>query len=210
MRIIEPSVEILSNLDTRKIMKNLEMYGRVCYKSEQFITEESAEQFIRMIIRNGHESVLEHESLTVKFICDRGVSHEIVRHRIASYSQESTRYCNYSRDKFGKELTFIKPCFWKEDDDRYKTWLEVMENIEKQYIRLIENGAKPEEARSILPNSLKTEIVVTMNIRELRHFLRLRTSEKAHPQMREVANMLLRYVYNTIPVLFEDIERTQD
>lgn len=206
MRIIEPSVEILSNLETSKIMRNLEFFGRVCYKSEELISEESAEQFIRMIIKNGHESVLEHESLTVKFICDRGVSHEIVRHRIASYSQESTRYCNYSRDKFGKELTFIKPCFWKEDDNSYKVWLGVMENIERQYIKLIENGAKPEEARSILPNSLKTEIVVTMNIRELRHFLRLRTSEKAHPQMREVANKLLRYVHNTLPVLFEDIE----
>lgn len=205
MRIIEPSIEILSDVDANKIMRNIEVCGRVCYKSENLINEESAKKFIKKIIISGHESVLEHEKLTIKFICDRGVSHEIVRHRIASYSQESTRYCNYSQEKFGKELTLIRPCFWKEDEEKYRIWCDVMEKIECNYNELIAMGAKPEEARSILPNSLKTEIVVTMNIRELRHFLRLRTSKKAHPQMREVANMLLKYVQETMPVFFEDI-----
>lgn len=205
MRIIEPRVEILSDVDANKIMRNIEMCGRVCYKSEHLITEESAEKFVKRIIASGHESVLEHEKLTMKFICDRGVSHEIVRHRIASYSQESTRYCNYNKEKFGKELTLIRPFFWNEDEKKYRVWLEVMEKIENSYNELITLGAKPEEARSILPNSLKTEIVVTMNMRELRHFLRLRTSKKAHPQMREVASMLLKYVKETLPVLFDDI-----
>lgn len=205
MRIIEPRVEILSDVDANKIMRNIEMCGRVCYKSEHLITEESAEKFVKRIIASGHESVLEHEKLTMKFICDRGVSHEIVRHRIASYSQESTRYCNYNKEKFGKELTLIRPFFWNEDEKKYKVWLEVMEKIENSYNELITLGAKPEEARSILPNSLKTEIVVTMNMRELRHFLRLRTSKKAHPQMREVASMLLKYVKEALPVLFDDI-----
>jgi thymidylate synthase (FAD) len=205
MRIIEPSIEILSDVDANRIMRNIETCGRVCYKSENLINEESAKKFIKRIIANGHESVLEHEKLTIKFICDRGVSHEIVRHRIASYSQESTRYCNYSREKFGKELTLIRPCFWKDDEEKYRIWCDVMEKIEYSYNELISIGAKPEEARSILPNSLKTEIVVTMNLRELRHFLRLRTSPKAHPQMREVANMLLNYVKETLPVFFEDI-----
>lgn len=205
MRIIEPSIEILSDVDANKIMRNIEVCGRVCYKSENLINEESAKKFIKKIIISGHESVLEHEKLTIKFICDRGVSHEIVRHRIASYSQESTRYCNYSQEKFGKELTLIRPCFWKEDEEKYRIWCDVMEKIECNYNELIAMGAKAEEARSILPNSLKTEIVVTMNIRELRHFLRLRTSKKAHPQMREVANMLLKYVQETMPVFFEDI-----
>jgi len=207
MRIIEPSIEILSVVNADEIMKNIEICGRVCYKSEHLITEESAKKFIKSIIANGHESVLEHEKLTIKFICDRGVSHEIVRHRIASYSQESTRYCNYNKEKFGRELTLIKPCFWKEDEDKYKVWLDVMKRIEDNYNNLVSLGAKPEEARSILPNSLKTEIVVTMNIRELRHFLKLRTSKRAHPQMREVANMLLEYVQKKLPILFEDIVR---
>lgn len=205
MRIIEPSIEILSDVDVYKIMKNIEICGRVCYKSENLINEESAKKFIKRIIASGHESVLEHEKLTIKFVCDRGVSHEIVRHRIASYSQESTRYCNYSQEKFGKELTLIRPCFWKDDEEKYRIWCDVMEKVECSYNELMSMGAKPEEARSILPNSLKTEIVVTMNLRELRHFLRLRTSPKAHPQMREVANMLLRYVKETLPVFFEDI-----
>lgn len=205
MKIIEPSIEILSDVDVEKIMKNIELCGRVCYKSEELITEESAQGFVKRLIASGHESVLEHEKITFKFICDRGVSHEIVRHRIASYSQESTRYCNYNKDKFGNELTLIKPCFWNEEDDKYKIWLEEMQSVENNYNKLIELGAKPEEARSILPNSLKTEIVVTMNIRELRHFLKLRTSKKAHPQMREVAKMLLNYVQERLPALFEDI-----
>lgn len=202
---MDPSIEILSDVDAYKIMKNIETCGRVCYKSENLINEESAKKFIKRIIASGHESVLEHEKLTIKFICDRGVSHEIVRHRIASYSQESTRYCNYSQEKFGKELTLIRPCFWKDDEEKYRIWCDVMEKVECSYNELMSMGAKPEEARSILPNSLKTEIVVTMNLRELRHFLRLRTSTKAHPQMREVANMLLRYVKESLPVFFEDI-----
>lgn len=205
MRIIEPSIEVLSVINADEMLKNIEICGRVCYKSEHLITEESAKKFIKSIITNGHESVLEHEKITVKIICDRGVSHEIVRHRIASYSQESTRYCNYNKEKFGKELTLIKPFFWKDDKEKYDVWLEVMKKIEDSYNDLISLGAKPEEARSILPNSLKTEIVVTMNIRELRHFLKLRTSRRAHPQMREVANLLLEYVQKNIPILFEDI-----
>lgn len=206
MRIVEPSIEIMSTIDSDSILKNLELYGRVCYKSEKGITEDSAKRFVSMIIKNGHESVLEHEKITVKFICDRGVSHEIVRHRIASYSQESTRYCNYNQDKFGSELTLIKPCFWEEGQEKYEIWKSNMQVIEDSYNKLIAMGAKPEEARSILPNSLKTEIVVTMNMREMRHFLRLRTSSKAHPQMRQVACILLRELKEKLPVIFEDIE----
>lgn len=206
MRIIEPSVEILSDINSDAILRNLELYGRVCYKSEDRITNDSANRFIQMLIKNGHESVLEHEKITVKFICDRGVSHEIVRHRIASYSQESTRYCNYNKDKFGNELTIIRPCFWNEDQEQYKIWKDTMQKIEDSYNSLISLGTKPEEARSILPNSLKTEIVVTMNMREMRHFLKLRTSLRAHPQMREVSCKLLRLLKEKLPVIFEDIE----
>ena len=195
----------MDDIDGAKILQKLERCGRVCYKSEDKITEGSAEKFIGMILKSGHESVLEHEKLTVKFICDRGVTHEIVRHRIASYSQESTRYCNYTKNKFGNELTFIRPCFWADDSDEYAVWKQAMEDIEKTYVKLISLGAKPEEARSILPNSLKTEIVCTMNLREWRHFFRLRTAERAHPQIREISVALLDELKKRIPVIFDDI-----
>jgi thymidylate synthase (FAD) len=179
MRIIKPSFEIMGNINPDEILMSIERYGRVCYKSEDKTTKSSARGFIERIIKSGHESVVEHEKITVKITCDRGVSHEIVRHRIASYSQESTRYCNYSQSKFGRELTLIKPCFWSEDSEEYKVWLQTMRIIEENYNHLIDTGTKPEEARSILPNSLKTEIVATMNLREWRHFFKLRTSNRA-------------------------------
>lgn len=205
MRIIKPSYVIEEEINPQKIMATIERAGRTCYKSENNITEGSAEKFIRNIIASGHESVIEHEKITVRFICDRGVTHELVRHRIASYSQESTRYCNYSGDKFGNEITVIEPCFWDKNDEKYKIWVKTMENIEKDYFALIKAGAKPEEARSILPNSLKTEIVVTMNLRSWRNFFKLRTSMRAHPQIREISNMLLTELKEKLPAIFSDI-----
>ena len=206
MKIVNPSFELLRNIDPSEILKNIELYGRVCYKSEGLITEDSANPFIRRILKSGHESVIEHEKVTVKIICDRGVTHEIVRHRIASYSQESTRYCNYSKDKFGSELTFIKPFFWSEDSKEYEIWKNQMQSIEDNYISLIQLGATPEQARIILPNSLKTEIVVTMNLREWRHFFKLRTSNRAHPQMREISIPLFKKMRKMFPPIFEDIQ----
>ncbi len=205
MRIIKPSFEILDCDDGMEILKKIEKYGRVCYKSENLIDEDSAVRFVRRILDRGHESVIEHEKVSARIICDRGVSHEIVRHRIASYSQESTRYCNYCKDKFGNELTFIKPVFWDENSDEYKIWFDVMKNIEDQYMQLIGKGVSPQEARSILPNSLKTEIVVTMNLREWRHFFKLRASSAAHPQMREIAVEMLQEFQRRIPILFDNI-----
>ena len=202
---MKQSVEIMDKLDGTAILKKLEMAGRVCYKSEDRIGEGTAEKFIKAIIDRGHESVLEHVSITVKFIVDRGVSHQLVRHRIASYSQESTRYCNYSNDKFGNELTFIKPCFFEEGSKGYEIWKKSMQNIENEYMELIEVGAKPQEARSILPNSIKTEIVMTMNLREWRHFFLLRCDKAAHPQMREVAYMILDIFKEKLPLLFDNI-----
>ena len=205
MRIIEPYFEILDELDGKKMLQKIERIGRVCYKSEDLITEDSAEKFIRNILKRGHESVIEHEKISVKRVCDRGVTHEIVRHRVASYSQESTRYCNYQKDKFGNELTFIKPVFWKEDSPEYTLWKESMQQIEDQYMKQIDMGASAQEARSILPNSLKTEIVVTMNLREWRHFFRLRTASAAHPQIREIAGMVLEEFRRQIPVVFDEL-----
>lgn len=212
MKIIEPSVRLEDKIDGNEIIKKIEKIGRVCYKSENNITEDSAERFIKNIIKSGHESVLEHVSISVRVICDRGVSHEIVRHRIASYSQESTRYCNYSKDKFGKELTFIRPNFNETrcNPGMIEFFEDTCSYIEKVYFKMLEEGATPEEARSILPNSLKTEIVMTMNLREWRQFLKLRTSNRAHPQTREIANMILEAFKSKIPVVFDDIEKGEE
>jgi thymidylate synthase (FAD) len=173
MKIIKPYFEF-EPIDREKILKNIEKAGRTCYKSEDKITEDSASKFVKSVIKRGHESILEHEKLTCRIICDRGISHELVRHRIANFSQESSRYCNYANDKFGKELTFIDPSAafgWDPVTTRvYAIWEDSMQQAEKNYMELIEYGAKPQEARSILPNSIKTEIVITMNMRSWRHF----------------------------------------
>ncbi len=209
MRIIKPYFSIESRVDGQEALAIIERAGRTCYKSDDLIKEASAVDFVSKIIKRGHEAVIEHYSITVRIVCDRGVSHEIVRHRIASYSQESTRYCNYSKDRFSNEITVIEPCFWNRSTDEgramYEIWKESMEEAEKKYFKLLELGAAPQEARSVLPNSLKTELVVTMNIREWRHFIKLRTSEAAHPQIREIAIPLLKKFKELIPVMFDDI-----
>jgi len=206
MKIIKAGFHILSPINGAEILKSIEQAGRVCYKSEDKITDGSAEKFVAGIIKRGHEAVLEHESVRAKFVVDRGVSHEIVRHRLAAYCQESTRYCNYSKDGFGNEITVIEPCFLEHDTPQWAAWESAMKNAEFSYFRMLDLGCSPQEARSVLPNSLKTEVVMTANIREWRHFFKLRTSLAAHPQMREVAISLLQEFQRLIPVLFDDIE----
>ena len=209
MNIIKPSIKILTKIPSKEIYRTIEYAGRTCYQSRDKITDTSYEAFIRNLIKRGHLSVLEHVTISADVICDRGVSHELVRHRIASYSQESTRYVKYD------DLEVIEPCFWDNLDvgmnlsskDRAKNelWFGAMENIEFTYKHLIELGATPQEARSVLPNSLKTEVIVTMNLRSWRHFFQLRCSQAAHPQMREIALMLLREMKEYLPIIFEDI-----
>jgi len=206
MKIIKPYYEIMTQINREEILKTLEIAGRVCYKSEDKITEDSASKFVKNLVNRGHEAMIEHVSLTVKFICDRGVSHEIVRHRIANYAQESTRYCNYSKGKYGNEITVIEPFYWEEGSINYGLWEDACNYAERTYLRLIKEGATPQEARSVLPNSLKTEIVVTMNLRELRHFFRLRTAKTAHPQMREITIPLLNELKEKLPEIFGDID----
>ena len=213
MQVIKPSIEIIDMEDYEKIVKKIERIGRVCYKSEGKITEDSAEKFIKGLLTRQHESVIEHENVTVRFVCDRGVTHEIVRHRIASYSQESTRCCNYSGDKFDNQITVIDLAsgfqydLSKENDKaKYEVWTKAMENAEQSYFRMLELGATPQEARSVLPNSLKTEIVVTMNLRSWRNFFRLRVDSHAHPQMREVATMLYEEFKKRLPVFVADLD----
>lgn len=206
MKIIKPHHEILTPLDGEQVLKHIEACGRVCYKSEHKTTDSSYLTFVRNIVKRGHEAVLEHFALSVKYVCDRGVSHEIVRHRLASYCQESTRYCNYAKDDFQNEITVIEPFYLDKDSQGYECWERACQVAEQAYFDLLDIGCSPQEARAVLPNSLKTEIIMTANLREWRHFLKLRTSTAAHPQIREIALPLLSDLKTHIPVVFDDIE----
>jgi len=201
MKLIDQTFEILTPIDSDKILRNLEKIGRISYKSENLITEDSAKKFIKKIIENRHEAVIEHENISIKVITDRGVSHEIVRHRIASYIQESTRFCNYSKQKFGNEIVYITPV----DFELSCSDMELLEKIEQHYLTRLKEGLTPQQARYFLPNGLKTEIVITMNLREWRHFFKLRTAKVAHPQMRTMAKSILNKLNGIVAIIFEDL-----
>ena len=222
MDILKAGFEILTPISEGGIeeLKHIEEIGRVCYKSEGKITEdgESAKKFVKMLIDRGHEAMIEHSSLSVKFVVDRGVSHELVRHRIASFAQESTRYVNYSLEKFGNEINVIDIRNGIDLDNKMKNmdsdtisaimneWFLAMEDAEKHYMKMIELGSTPQIARSVLPNSTKTEITITANYREWRNFFKLRVPNTAHPQMREVTIPLLKELKRRLPIIFDDIE----
>lgn len=209
MKVIQASYEILTDLsDPVKILKDIERAGRVCYKSEDNITDDSCITFCKNILNRGHEAVIEHSQLSVKFIVDRAIANELVRHRLASYCQESTRYCNYSKDKFYNELKVIEPEeLLPRNSTDYNIWWMTCKNAEEAYMTMISNGVKPEIARSVLPLSTATEIIMTANIREWRNVLKLRSSHnmRAHPQMRSIIDRLLAELKSKIPVLFDDI-----
>lgn len=230
MKLLKPNYKVLTPIDANYIMKSIEYAGRKCYKSEDKISEDtsSAEELISKLIKSGHHSVLEHQGMSVEFVCDRGVSHEMVRHRIASFSQESTRYCNYSKDKFDNQVSFIIPewCTTTEPgiynvlflgntvanefalpslDETSMEWFYAMARAERAYNNLIASKWSPQQARSVLPNSLKTEIVVTANMREWRTIFTQRCASGAHPQMKELMIPLLREMKLTLPALFSDI-----
>lgn len=230
MKIVEPKYEILTDISEGGIkeLQQIERVARVCYKSEDKITPdgESAKKLVGFLVKQGHEAMLEHSQLSVLFTCDRGIANELVRHRIASFAQESTRYCNYSKEKFGGELSFILP-FYIPDEPKenaikaassteelkkletdyqiHNAWYWTCDDAEKSYKTLIANGMRPEQARCVLPLCLKTEIVVTANYREWRNIFKLRTPVAAHPQMRELMCPLLLEVQKKIPVVFDDI-----
>ena len=218
MKSRKASYHIETEINGIELLKQIESVGRTCYKSEDRITDDSAINFVRSLIKNGHEAMIEHNAISVRFICDRGVSHEIVRHRVASYGQESTRYCNYSNDKFSNEIHVIDIGEGIALDTKMKNytpekiqaimneWLIAMEDAEKHYLKMIELGATAQIARGVLPTSIKTEIVVTMNLREWRHFFKLRAHISAHPQMRELALPLLKEFQSLIPCVFDDLQ----
>ena len=210
MNIIDASVELLPGQESgESMLRRIELAGRTCYKSGHDITDMSCHSFAQRMIDNGHAVVLEHASLSMRIICDRGVSHELVRHRLASYCQESTRYCNYSRNKFGNQITVVKPSYFKEGMPQYNLlysiWYSASANAEAAYFDLLARGLSAQEARCVLPMSLKTEVVMTANLREWRHFLAQRTARGAHPQMREVATRALELAQEICPPVFKDI-----
>jgi len=210
MIVLQPQVLVPGSELDATIFRKLERYARTCYKSEDKMNDISNPNFLKSKLTMGHESIIEHEKATVMFVIDRGISHEIVRHRIAAYSQESTRYCRYSQNKFGNEISVIEPYFFKGRAEDYRLWEEACSCAEKNYMAMLEGDCSAQEARSILPNSLKTEIVVTYNLREWRHFFRLRADIAAHPQMRQVAIPLLLYFQTKMPALFDDIDYDRD
>ena len=209
MKIIEASAIIETPIhgeDRNLILRTIERAARTCYKSECKITEDSAADFVRKITQvRKHQSVIEHASATIRFVVDRGVSHELVRHRLAAFSQESTRYCNYTKDGFGSEITVVNPFFWPVASPQWMQWKMACESCEAHYFALIKAGAKPQEARSVLPNSLKTEVVMTCNMREWRHVFQMRAASAAHPQMQQVMRPLLAEFKKHLPELFDDI-----
>lgn len=208
MQAIKPYTQIYKDFDGQKVLQKIEAAARTCYKSEGKIQEGSAAKLVAGLIKSGHEAMLEHASVTVKFVVDRGISHELVRHRLASFAQESTRYCNYSKDDFGSEITFIIPDYLEYKSEGWNIWKESMKQAEDAYFKMLDFGLSPQQARAVLPNSLKTEVVMTANLREWRHFFKLRalgTTGKPHAQMLEVAVPLLEDMKNLIPVVFDDL-----
>lgn len=205
MKVIDPFYEIINMPEADYTLKHIERAARTCYKSEDKISDESAEKLLKALNKGAHHSVFEHISVSVMIVCDRGITHEIVRHRLCSFSQESTRYANYSKEKFGNEITVIRPFFWNRDSDKYKAWYNLMLEAEKSYLKLLDMGATPQEARSVLPNSLKTEIIVTANLREWKHIFTLRCSKASHPQIRQIMLPLLNDFTKTLPVYYTDL-----
>ena len=207
MQIINSKVEFVTPIDREDIIKRIETAGRTCYKSESNITEESASKFVKAIVKSGHHSVIEHVHLTVRITTNRGVSHEIVRHRLANYSQESSRYVDYTKDKFGGQVKFIdiREGFPELSDDLYKEWLYGCQSSEACYQALKENGAHTDIARSVLNNSVSTEIVMTANLREWLHFCKIRSGKDAHPEIRVIAYKLLKEFKDKLPEVFDSV-----
>ena len=201
MKIVNPSVELLWITEYPELQ--IEKAGRTCYKSESKITKDSSRKFVAMLRKSGHHAMIEHAVASFRIITDRGITHEIVRHRLASYAQESTRYCNYSKDKFGNECSFIQPPDMT--DKQTNNWRLCCELAERGYFQMLEGGCTPQIARSVLPNCLKTEIIMTANLREWRHFIKLRGSQAAHPQIRPIAYGIWIALRHFAPNVFEDL-----
>lgn len=207
VKIIEPSVEIVSEINSDKMLKQIEKCARNCYKSESNITEDttSAVKMIGKLIEMGHTAMIEFADVIVNLHCDVGVYKDLTRHRHCSFAIESTRYCNYSKGKFGNEISVIKPCNMDENSGIYHTWLKAMNDMERAYMQMAEIGATPDQLRMILPHSTAASVMMKANIREWRHIFNLRCAKAAHPSVRQIMLMTLNEFHNKIPVLFDDL-----
>ena len=204
-RVALPEYQILDDINGKEMLKRLEKIIRVCYKSEDKIGEGSAERMVGNIIKSGHTAMLEHDNISVKFITDRGVTHELVRHRHCGFAQESSRYCSYDKDKFGNKITVIKPLLFEKDSTEYQLWLRAMDNAGQAYFDLKNLcNVKNDMARGVLPTDLKTEITVTASLREWRAIFGLRCANDAHPAIRKIMRDLLTDFHSKIPVVFDD------
>lgn len=205
MIILQPTAEIITPLNTLNVYTHIENCGRTCYQSFDKITTDSAEKMIRMLIKSGHESVLEHFSVTTKILCDVGAYKDLTRHRHASFSIESTRYCAYNKDKFGNEIKFIQPVNIPQNTQEYSIWLNTMQIIENNYMEMAKLNAKPDQLRMLLPHSTAAQVSMTANLREWRHILKLRTHPAAHPTVRQIMIQLLNQFKDKLPAVFADI-----
>lgn len=234
MKLINPKVEIIDKINGSEILKRIEKVARTCYKSEEYISEDdsSAKKLITNLVKSNHHAMLEFVDITVKFTCSRSIANEIVRCRLASYAQESTRYCNYSKDKFDHDITYVIPTNLDLPEGKYTNWdndwcdvaelkilhpeadnlndaancfLQSIKNSEYYYFKLLDNGCKPQEAREVLPHALKTELNMKCNLREWRHFFELRCSGAAHPDIKFLALALLEQFHKEIPIIFDDL-----
>lgn len=206
MKLIRPKVEILDRFNEQQIIERIATVARTCYKSEDLRTTDKDTALVKRLIESKHEAMLEFVDITAKFTCSRAISHELVRHRLCSFAQESQRYCNYSKDKFNNEITFIIPS-WLTDNNAVKSVI-FTKNLcaaEHDYFALLNEGCTAQEARDILPNATKTEVNMKANLREWRHFLDLRCSTAAHPDMRVLALDLLKQLHEQIPIIFDDL-----
>ena len=204
MRLVEPWIEV-ENFDGVKIMKRIERACRTCYRSEDKISEESYKNLLTNCLNRGHESVLEHEKITVRIYSDIGTYKDLTRHRFASFSVESTRYCSYNKDKYGNEIAVVNPVYI-EDKEVFETWKKAIEDMEKAYMKMKELGASTDMCREILPHSTAAEYTMTANIREWKHILELRTTNHVHPAIRQVLIPLLLLFKEQMPEIFGDIE----
>lgn len=208
MKIVEPWIEV-EKIDGIKIMKRIERACRTCYRSEGSVTEDSYKNLLKNCLNRGHESVLEHEKITVRIYSDIGSYKDLTRHRFASFSVESTRYCSYDKNKYGNEISVINPVYM-EDKDVYETWKHGIEEMEKTYMKMKELGATTDMCREILPHSTAAEYTMTANIREWKHILSLRTTNHVHPAIRQVLIPLLLLFKEQMPEIFNEVEYDKD
>ena len=209
MKLIDPILYV-EDYDGKSMMRRIERACRTCYRSENVMTEDSYKKLLKNCINRGHESILEHEKVSIRMICDIGVYKDLTRHRFASFSIESTRYCNYGKDKFDNEIKFMKPCNIEPGTEMYNIWERGLKDIERAYLDMSNLGAQPDQLRLLLPHATAAEVNMTANIREWKHILSLRANNHAHPSIRQLMIPLLLMFKRDMPEIFDEVEYDEE